>query len=279
VKLPDRVELLARLRHHSAGYVSMLQRDAAYDALARSQQMLADDLDQATRYVQSLLPAPLTGRLETTSRYVPSAALGGDAFGYHWLDDDAFVIYLLDVSGHGVGAALLSVSVLNILRMGMLRQTDFTDPGEVLCRLSETFRMQDHGGRFFTIWYAVYRPSRRELRYAGGGHPPALLFAPHEGPRLLDSTGTIPGVLPGYVYPTESVTCPAGTRLLVYSDGLYELRLKDGRVLGLPDLLTELTFAVGTGADPMAAAYARAERLQSGPYFADDVSMVQVRFR
>jgi sigma-B regulation protein RsbU (phosphoserine phosphatase) len=279
VKLPDRVELLARLRHHSAGYVSMLQRDAAYDALARSQQMLADDLDQATRYVQSLLPPPLAGRLETTSRYVPSAALGGDAFGYHWLDDDAFVIYLLDVSGHGVGAALLSVSVLNILRMGMLRQTDFTDPGEVLVRLSETFRMQDHGGRFFTIWYGVYRPSRRELRWAGGGHPPALLFAPQEGPRLLESTGTIPGVQPGYVYPTGTVRCPAGTRLLVYSDGLYELRLKDGRVLGLPDMLTELTFLAGTGADPMTAAYARAERLQGGPYFADDVSMVEVRFR
>jgi sigma-B regulation protein RsbU (phosphoserine phosphatase) len=278
VKLPDPLELLARVRHHSAGYVSMLQRDAAYEALRQSQQMLADDLGEAARYVQSLLPGYLFGPLMATSSFVPSASLGGDAYGYHWLDDDTFALYLLDVSGHGVGAALLSVSVLNTLRMRLLRQTDFSDPGQVLGRLSETFPMQDHGGKFFTIWYGVYKPTRRELRWAGAGHPPAVLFPPDEGPRLLESAGPIPGIFEGTTYTTAAVTVPRNAHLLLFSDGLYELRLKDGRVLGLPDLLTELTFAASTGADPLKFACARAERLSGGPYYADDVSVVQVRF-
>lgn len=277
VKLPDPLELLARVRHHSAGYVGRLQRDAAYEALRHSQQVLAEDLAQAARYVQSLLPERLTGGpVEAESRFVPSASLGGDAFGWHWLDDDTFALYLLDVSGHGVGAALLSVSVLNTLRMRMLRQTDFSDPGQVLTRLNDTFPMAENGGKFFTIWYGVYKPSRRELRWAGAGHPPAVLFPPHESPRLLESAGPIPGILPGVPFAAETVVLPHGSRLLLFSDGLYELRLKDGRVLGLPDLLTELTFAAATGADPLTAAVARAERLQGGPYYADDVSVVEL---
>lgn len=277
VKLPDRLELLARIRHHSAGYVSALQRDAAYEALRQSQQMLADDLAQAARYVQSLLPEPLTGRLEAAWRFIPSAALGGDAFGYHWLDPETFAVYLLDVSGHGVGSALLSVSVLNTLRMGLMRKTDFADPGQVLARLNDTFPMQENGGKFFTLWYGVYRPARRELRWAGGGHPPAIAFAPGESPRLLESTGPIPGIFPGQAYPTQTQVLPPGTRLFVFSDGLYELRLQDGRVLGLPDLLTELIVAVSMDQDPMSAALARAQRLQGGTDFADDVSAVELR--
>ncbi len=56
VKLPDRLELLARIRHHSRGYINQLQRDEAYNALVESQKQLADDVAEAAKYVQSLLP-------------------------------------------------------------------------------------------------------------------------------------------------------------------------------------------------------------------------------
>jgi len=276
VKLPDRLEVIARVRYHSAGYVSMLQRDAAYEALRQSQQLLADDLEQAARYVQSLLPEPIDERVTTVWRYIPSAALGGDAFGYHWLDDDTFVVYLLDVAGHGVGAALLSVSVLNILRSSSLRKTDFTQPGQVLARLNEAFPIQDHGGKFFTIWYGVYKPSTRELRYSGGGHPPALLAAPGAEPVQLGSTGPMPGVVPGLTYETLTLTVPVGSKLFVYSDGLYELRLEDESVLTLPDMLTEVVPAIARGADPLRFSFDRAERLCGAIGYADDVSAVQI---
>ena len=133
VKLPDRLELLARIRYHSKGYIALLQRNEAYDALVASQKILANDLAQAAKYVRSLLPDPLRkGPVRSEWRFVPSTSLGGDTFGYHWLDDDHLVMFLLDVSGHGVGPALLSVSAYNAIRSQSLPQTGFssrTRPG------------------------------------------------------------------------------------------------------------------------------------------------------
>ena len=197
VKLPDRLELLARIRYHSKGYINLLQRNEAYRALQASQNLLAKDVAQAAKYVYSLLPEKLKkGDIRTDWRFIPSAELGGDSFGYDWVDDDHFAFYLLDVSGHGVGAALLSVSALNALRSQSLPQTDFRDPGQVLTALNKAFPMEQQNGLFFTIWYGIYHRPTRRLDYAGGGHPPALLLTgpdrrvgPADRPRVAGPDG------------------------------------------------------------------------------------------
>src|SRR6185369_7117003 len=99
-------------------------------------------------------------------RFVPSTQLGGDSFGYHWLDSDHFAIYLLDVCGHGVGAALLSVSVMNVLRSQALSSTNISDTGAVLNALNQTFKMEKQNNMYFTIWYGVYDRAKGELVYA-----------------------------------------------------------------------------------------------------------------
>ncbi len=278
VKLPDPVELVARIRHHSDGYLARLQRDEAYRTLAKQEKALADDLEQAAKYVQSLLPAPITDGLKADWRFIPSASLGGDAFGYHWLDDDHFAVYLLDVSGHGVGSALLGVSVLNTLRSRTLPNTDFRDPGEVVTRLNTTFRTQDHDGKFFTIWYGVYQASTRELRWAGGGHPAAVFFRnpdEMEEPVLLESGGPMPGVLQELVYETRSGEIPSGARLFVYSDGVYEVRGLDGRVRTHDEFLA----AFGTPeARTLDSVMGNARRERGRDDFDDDVSLVQIDF-
>ena len=115
VKWPDKLEILARIRYHSRGYINLLERNEAYQQLAESQRQLAEEVAQAARYVRSLLPTPLAGNPAIEWRFVPSTQLGGDMFGYHWLDDNRLAIYLLDVSGHGVGSSLLAVSASNLL--------------------------------------------------------------------------------------------------------------------------------------------------------------------
>ena len=138
VKLPDRLELLARIRYHSKGYINLLQRNEAYTRLQESERRLANEMKQAEKYVRSLLPEKLKkGPIRTDWRFVPSAELGGDSFGYYWLDDDNFAFFLLDVSGHGIGSALLSVSAMNALRSQALPQTDFRQPSEVLARAQQ----------------------------------------------------------------------------------------------------------------------------------------------
>ncbi len=200
VKLPDRLELLARIRYHSKGYIALLQRNEAYKALQESQERLAAEVKQAARYVQSLLPDKLKkGEIRTDWRFVPSAELGGDSFGYHWLDDDHFAFYLLDVSGHGVGAALLSVSAMNALRSQALPNTDFRKPSQVLFALNNAFQMDQQNGLYFTIWYGVFHKPSRTVHYSGGGHPPAVLI---DGPSrdevkltALESRGPMIGAL------------------------------------------------------------------------------------
>ena len=88
------------------------------------------DLEKARNYVLSLLPSPIvTGTVQAEWFIVPSAKVGGDAFGYGALDNDRFAIYLIDVSGHGVGAAMLSVSILNVLRQLALAGNRFRPAG------------------------------------------------------------------------------------------------------------------------------------------------------
>jgi len=140
VKLPDRLELVARVRDHSKGYIAQLERNEAYRALAESRQLLSDEIAEAAKYVRSLLPDPLpSGPARVDWRFVPCTQLGGDSFSYHWLDDEHFAVFLLDVSGHGVGSSLMSISALNILRSQALPRTDFRDPGQVLAGLNAAF--------------------------------------------------------------------------------------------------------------------------------------------
>ena len=232
VKLPDRLELLARIRYHSKGYINLLQRNEAYQALLESQGRLANEMKQAAHYVRSILPDKLKkGKIITDWRFIPSAELGGDSFGYHWLDDDHFAFYLLDVSGHGVGSALLSVSAMNALRSQALPQTDFRLPGQVLGALNNAFQMDQQNGLFFTIWYGVFHKPTRRIDYSGGGHPPALLF---NGPsadqavlEVLEASGPMIGAVPDLEFQTASTSLGAFAKLFLYSDGVYEIERTD----------------------------------------------------
>src|SRR5581483_6967327 len=158
-------------------YIAQIERNEAYAALKESQERLAAELAQAAKYVVSLLPRRLEGDVTTNWLFIPSIELGGDTFGYHWVDADHFAVYLLDVCGHGVTAALLSISVMNVLRNQLLAATDFSSPSQVLQGLNEAFQMDRHNDMYFTIWYGVYDKEHRSLSYANGGHPPAILIA------------------------------------------------------------------------------------------------------
>ena len=228
VKLPDRVELIARIRYHSRSYLAQLERDEAYRQLAESQRLMAEELAQAARYVQSLLPAPLAGEVRLDWRFTPSTQLGGDMFGYHWLDPDHLAIYLLDVSGHGVGSSLLAVSAGNVLSSQALPQTDFRDPGQVMSRLNDVFPMEKQNNKYFTIWYGVYRRGERSLAFSNAGHPPPFLWmgpAPDRATlHQLKAKDPFIGMLPpGMEWTTQVVSLEPFARLLVYSDGAYEI--------------------------------------------------------
>jgi len=198
------------------------------EALEQTQRRLENELSEAAGYVRSLLPVPLTGPIETQWCYLPSSHLGGDGFGYHWLDSEALAVYLLDVSGHGVGAALLSISVLNVLRTQLLAGTDFHDPSAVLEGLNRAFPMARNNDKYLTIWYGVYHQPSRTLTYASGGQHAALLISGQGKKSHLQTKGAVIGAVPDLKYPSAQVEIPSSSELYIFSDGVFEIARPDG---------------------------------------------------
>jgi len=272
VKLPDPIEILARIRHHSRGYRALLERNAAYDALA-------SELAQASDYVQSILPKPMEEPdIAARGAFIPSASLGGDFFGWSRLPDGRIVVFLIDVCGHGVGPALLSVSVSNALTTGAMG-VDPASPALVLERLNNAFPMTHHRGMYFTSWYCVIDLKAGTLTWAGGGHPPALLVRAGGEIAELESQGTPTGMIPDVPFSQDAVRIGTGDRLFIYSDGIVELLLPSGTVGTHSEFRSFVASEAIRAADPIACMLAHARARQGGPNFADDVSIVEVTLR
>jgi len=253
------------------------QERQTYAALLASEKRLAAELADAAGYVRSLLPGPLGGEVRAQWRFQPSAELGGDIFGYHWINPDRLAIYLLDVSGHGVGAALLSVSVFNVLRTQSLPGTDFGDPAGVLRQLNRVFPMERHHNLLFTIWYGVFdRPSRR-LAYASGGHPPALLIGDATTPvQRLSTGGRLLGCDPAAEFHSEACEVKPGSRLYVFSDGAYEIERPDGATAQLSDLIQQFTLPTPPGQSKLDELVKWAEVTGGQSAFKDDLSIMEI---
>jgi sigma-B regulation protein RsbU (phosphoserine phosphatase) len=283
VKLPDPVELVARIRYHTRGYLSLLQRNEAFDALRKSQAALAGELAKAAQYVRSILPEPLTGNVQIDWRFVPSASLGGDCFDYFWIDDDHLAIYLLDVCGHGVGPALLGVSAMNSVRTAGVGGADLRDPSSVLARLNSLFPMTQHGGMFFTIWYGVYRRSTRTISYAGGGHPPALLISGTKGAPLearitqLECSGPPMGVVPDLPFETLHAQVAPDSSILIYSDGAIEVFVSDRKLWGVEGLIRFIAERDAAQPACMDELHAIVRTMTGGDVLADDFSVILAR--
>ncbi len=273
VKLPDRLEVIARIRYHSRGYIHLLQRNAAEMALRK-------ELDQAAAYVRSLFPERMDERgIRTDWVFISSTDLAGDSFGYHWIDDDHFAVYLLDVCGHGVGAALLSVSAINVMRAETLRAVEFRDPSAVMEGLNEAFDMDKQNQMYFTMWYGVYRPSTGELQYCSAGHPPSILVR-GPGYEELSTPGMVVGGMPGMRFEKKSIQIQSEDRLYVFSDGVYEVDYADGS-----GMMTVEAFAEALQTPPeenlskVESMVSFVRRAQGREAFEDDFSLIEIQFQ
>ncbi|HEY9826176.1 MAG TPA: SpoIIE family protein phosphatase [Stenomitos sp.] len=222
----DMNELTARVRAGLRLY--QLNQD-----LQQQKQVLENELAEAASYVRSILPEPMRSPLKIESLFLPSRQLGGDSFDYFWLDADTLVLYLLDVAGHGLGAALPSVSILNLLRSQSLSGVNYTEPAEVLTALNRGFQMSNHSNKYFSIWYGVYHCSTRHLRFASAGHPPAMLWSPANQCTMLKTPGFPIGLFPDEQYATAHCSIDSDSTLYLYSDGVYEVYQEPGVIWGL----------------------------------------------
>lgn len=244
---------------------------------------LSHELSDATGYVKTVLPQPITsGPLLTDWRFIPSLSLGGDSFGYHWIDEDYFAMYLLDVSGHGWSAALLSVSVINVLRSHALPDTDFRDPQQVLFALNNTFPGEQHNDMFFTIWYGVYNLSSRQMAYASGGHPPALLFYGSSNEQLKVNQLRTPNFVIGgrrdAVYQGKTQLINRPSRLYVFSDGVFDITKIDGSIWGFNKFLEFMTKTFNAEHSVLEGILDYARGISQKEEFDDDFTILEIFF-
>ena len=285
----DMAELKARVK--SGMRLCQLTRD-----LKEQKQYLENELAEAASYVQSLLPRDTDQPpVKIQTRFLPSQQLGGDCFDFYWLDPDYLVMYLLDVSGHGLGAALLSTSVLNVLRSQSLPGTNFYRPDKVLESLNNMFQMTDQNEKYFTIWYGVYNRVNRQLMYASAGHPPAVLLSPppatpsEAGSRAvmaetmrLRTPGMPIGMMPDTTYTWKRCSIPDDSYLYIFSDGVYEVPetslAETGEILGLDSFIEHIVKCPRPGQLDELISHAIMPSIAIGQVLADDLSLLEINF-
>ena len=258
------------------------ERELYVAALVEAQERLRAELRGGAAYVRNLLPPRISlPSLRSDWMFIPSASLGGDAFGYGPMPGGRLSIYLVDVSGHGIEAALYSVTLLNILKTQVLPGADFADPASVLARLNASFRMEEQNNLYFTAWYGIYDAGARRLDYSSAGSPPAVLVLPGGGAVELAAEGAIVGMDPDSAYANRSSPVPAGSRLFLFSDGAYEVRTRSGGMLGLEGFVGLLSArAAGTapGVSALDGVLRDVQSAAASTRFSDDVSLVELEF-
>jgi len=241
--------------------------------------IINSDLDIASKYVNSLLPEEINiPGLKINWKIVPSTKLGGDSFGYHWTDPDHLALYMLDVTGHGVGAALQSVSALNMLKFETLADTDFRKPSEVLHGLNQVFQMSARHSLFITMWYLVYNRVSHVLTYAGAGHPPLIIFNSKGIPETISSGNIMIGVDEEIEFQSGTYKFQGKTEAYIYTDGAYEAELPDGKMLDVDDLVNFLSKHRDSSAHEIEELYDSLMEFCRGQNLEDDFTIMKIYY-
>ncbi|MCF8105632.1 MAG: SpoIIE family protein phosphatase [Desulfohalobiaceae bacterium] len=237
----NKSEILARIRTQLKMYHLNRDLNAANAILREKQKRIDEDLQAAAVIQKSLLPLQHPeidfGRLAWS--FTPCEKVGGDIFNFFPLNEEHWALYMLDVSGHGVPSAMISVSQLLNPRTGLLikKSTDTTSaqepvaPAQLLAELDRLYPFERFE-KYFTMSYVICNCRTGELSYSSAGHPPPLILRRNGEKELLEKGGPIIGL--GGVIPFEEgqAFLGHGDRLFLYTDGVFENRGKTGGFLG-----------------------------------------------
>jgi sigma-B regulation protein RsbU (phosphoserine phosphatase) len=242
-------ELHARVETHLKLRRLQIELQETNARLAKANARMSRDLNAAAKIQATFLPRE-TPRVPGTNfawSYRPCDELAGDGLNVIPLGEGKVALYILDVTGHGVASALLSVALSRLLSPAsdpssiLIRREDvwdrfeITSPSEVAARLNRLFPF-DSAEQFATLVYGILNAATGEFRYVSAGHPGPVHLPCGADPVILESAG-FPIGLADEVYEERSIRLGPGDRLYLYSDGVSEAMNPRGKQFGEARLL------------------------------------------
>jgi PAS domain S-box-containing protein len=248
-------------------------REAKHE-LERANAIMQHELEEAAEIQQAWLPRrmPEFDGYRFAWSYSPCRDLGGDSLNVIRLDQDHVGVYVLDVCGHGVGAALLSASIQRWLSAVPEHSCLFArssrgekrfyivPPSQVAIELNRRFQAEPESGKFFTVVYGILDRRDGRFRYVTAGHPPPLRVSADGVEACPQAPGVPVGVLDDFDYQDVEVQLQPGDRLLMYTDGAVEAANARDDIFGVERL--QQVLADQRTADPDAAQLAIINALQ-----------------
>jgi sigma-B regulation protein RsbU (phosphoserine phosphatase) len=216
----------------SLGFVTGQQ----FFARERERAVVEHEMKTARGIQQSILPPSglsLAG-LQIAARYVPMRGIAGDLYDFHVVDDHRVGVFIADVTGHGVPAALIA----SMVKVAFTAQRALAaEPGALLAGMNKAL-CGNVSQQFVTAAYVFFDTARGEFRYSVAGHPPPILWrsATRQQVELADSSGILMGFDAGASYQDRRRPLDPGDRVLLYTDGLIEAQNEDGAFFGEGEL-------------------------------------------
>lgn len=266
------------------------EANLANKMLLAKQKELEEYQHSAAQIQKSLLPRnlPELSSLRFSWRFLPCEKVGGDLFNVLRITDDTVMAYLFDVSGHGISAAMVTVSVYQSLSpvVGQIIKAPISDPpffrllypGEVLQKLEKEYPFERFG-KFFTISYLLINTRTGEVRFSNAGHPPPLLVRKNGPSETLKAGGSIIGTGCSGPFEEGTIVLQPGDRLYLYSDGVIEHANHSGNLFGQNRLFRKLESLKILNLEPSCEKIIESLRnFSQGDPLKDDVTLMGIEY-
>jgi sigma-B regulation protein RsbU (phosphoserine phosphatase) len=255
-------------------------------SLKKAYQTIRDDLDAAARMQRSLLPpAGTIHGIHCTSLFIPASVVAGDVFNFFSIGSSSVGFYLLDVSGHGIPAAMLSVTLSKVLTTRPEASSPLVaptrtgsayairPPHEALSEMNDRF--QDQDDMYFTMVYGVLDKETGRLRLAQAGHPAPILLRSNNSIESLGDGGFPLGMLPDRSFDALEYQLNKGDRLILCSDGVLECNNHEGEEFGQERFMELLNQHRHSSCDALLKSlHSTMNQWAGSTEFADDVTLL-----
>jgi len=267
--------------------IGMMAKVKANQLLLQRNQLMHADLAAAAKIQSALLPRMdfLGRQVDMHLRFLPCNQVGGDMVNVIPFSDTLIGVYCLDVSGHGIPAALTGVALSHMLRSDGKIVSKMQDgvtvpnsPGEIIARLEREFPFEDLG-QYLTMVFLLMDRAKNQLCIAAAGHPAPLLVLPDGQVEEIKIGGLPVGFGDGEVREEVVVEIPAGAALVLYSDGITEQPDAKGKRFGISRLKKTLGAHAHDGIVGMVdAAWSELAAFRGKAFQDDDMSLLGVSF-